>query len=213
MSRFVALLLSLTFIAPRLATAQASTTPAADSAWTYVYLLAGDTVAFEAVQMDSAALNGAYLVPGQMRINWSHALRDGMPAELTLGFFPANAPPLLPPLRQIEYTPYGDSVVITISEADESRREAVGAAAGAVPLLGRSLLHAILVASVAERQQRRSFPVFLTSSARSFTAEVRTSGDDITLLVDGLSMVSQWRNGAPQEITVASQGLRVVRLP
>jgi hypothetical protein len=217
MLRCVLLLASLlaSLLAPLRAHAQGIPAVPAKSdtlAAVYVYIQAGDTVAFEAVRQDSAVLRGVFVQPDRPRVNWDHLLADGAPALLTISIYPPNAPGDVVPLQETDILSVGDSMLVTTRTWNGTQHQRVSSAKGAVPLLARSVLHTAILAWYAQQAKRDTLPVYVTGSGRTVPVVAEVRGDTILLSVDGLEIISTWSDGRLVEVQVPSQALRVVRV-
>lgn len=179
----------------------------------FAYVVGTDTVGTETVRLDDAGIGGALTMRGQPRIEWRHTRENDRPHTLTLKVFARGAAEGSAPVQQFAFTPRNDSMVVQITTADGSTRTEVAAAkAGAYPLMGQSLAHWAFMTYVARTTNRLAFPAFMTSGGRTFDATVRVAGDTSELSVVGLTARVVWADGAPSEIDVPAQKLRVVRL-
>lgn len=178
----------------------------------FVYLQAGDTIAFEAIRQDSAVIRGVLVQRDRPRLNWDHLVTDGTPGLLTISMYPPNAPGDIVPLQETDFVSVGDSVLITTRTGDKTQYQRVPSTKGAVPLLGRSMLHTAILAWYAQQAKRDTLPVFVSASGRTVPVLARVRGDTILLSVEGLDIVSTWRDGSLIDVEVPSQALRVVRL-
>lgn len=193
-------------VAPDTAASPAPPAPAV-----FAYLQLGDTVGLEAVRSDSSVARGILLIPGQARIAWDHWLTHGKPTQLVLSLFPLDAGAVVP-LRETEYVPMGDSVIVLTRDARGTERTAVAAPTGAIPAFGRSMTQLAFLAYLAAQERRPRFPLFLTTSGKTVTAELEVSGESLNLTVDGLRIETDWHETALLEIRVPSQGLIVRRV-
>lgn len=178
----------------------------------FVYLQAGDTIAFEAIRQDSAVIRGVLVQRDRPRLNWDHRVTDGTPGLLTISMYPPNAPGDIVPLQETDFVSVGDSVLVTTRTGDKTQVQRVPSTSGAVPLLGRSMLHTAILAWYAQQAKRDTLPVFVSASGRTVSVLAQVRGDTILLSVEGLDIVSTWRDGSLIDVEVPSQALRVVRL-
>lgn len=178
----------------------------------YAYIQGTDTIAYEAIRLQDSLIQGAFVTPNVSRIMWEHAITDGLPAGLTLGVFPPDAGPWTAALQEVEYHARGDSMVTIAFVNGKTSTDVLPARAGAIPMLGRSMLHAAYVAFFAQRAKQLVVPLFMTVGSRVFDGTISVQGERLTLTVNGLVIHSDWVETQPVEITVPSQGLRIVRM-
>lgn len=186
--------------------------PTAPPAAVFAYLQYGDTIAYEAVTSDTAFVRGVFLIPGEGRIAWDHALVRQVPATLTLSLFPGDDTGVIP-IRETAYALRGDSMVVTASDYEKTERESIGTSPGALPAFGRSMTHLAFLAFHAVQTRQATVPLFLTSSGKTVEGQVEVNGETVTLTVDGLRIETVWREEALAEVRVPSQGLVVKPLP
>lgn len=208
--RAALLLLLVSLLSPL--TSRAQSAKRDTTAAVFVYLQAGDTIAFEAVRQDSSVLRGVIVSPSRPRVNWEHFLTDGVPGMLTLSIFPPDAPGEVIPLEEYDYLSLGDSIAVTASVDGRSRTQRLPSVKNAVPLLGRSMLHTAYLAWYAQKAHRDTLPVFVTASGRTVQVITQVRGDSISLVVDGLEIITTWRDGALIDVAVPSQSLRIERV-
>jgi hypothetical protein len=176
-----------------------------------VYVQYGDTIAFEAIDTDTAMVRGVYLVPKQGRIAWDHLLRSGTPSDLSLSFFPPLEQGSMA-YRQVDYVPKGDSMIIVTRDFDRRTSDTRPARDSAIAVFGRSMTHIAYLGFYAVQARRPVLPLYLTSSGRTVEATVHAIGETLSIIVDGLRVESEWDGGALLEVRVPSQGLVVQRL-
>jgi hypothetical protein len=177
----------------------------------FVYVQYGDTIAFEAIDTDTAMVRGVYLVPKQGRIAWDHLLRSGRPSDLSLSFFPPMEQGDRA-FRRVHYVPKGDIMVVVTWDWDRAESETRPARDSAIAVFGRSMTHIAYLGFYAVQARRPVLPLFLTSSAKTVSATVRAIGETLAVVVDGLRVESDWEGGTLLEVRVPSQGLVVRRL-
>lgn len=203
--RFLATAVSLTALVSPVAAAQ-------QGPFHFAYIIGADTVGTETVRLDETGIGGTLTMRGQPRIEWRHTTEHDRPLTLTLALFAPGAATESAPVQRFAFTPRHDSMVVQITAANGTTRTEVAATtAGAHPLMGQSLAHWAFMTHVARTTNRLAFPAFLTSGGRTVDASVRVSGDTTELRVVGLTAQVVWADGAPREIRVPAQQLRVVR--
>ncbi|AMW06062.1 hypothetical protein [Gemmatimonas phototrophica] len=217
MRRLICLFIAL--VVPSAAHAQSAAdtaSAAAPSSAVFAYLQLGDTIAFEAVRSDTAMVRGAYIIPGQIRLSWDQLLTKGAPSSLTIGVFPPNAPAEFRPVSETDFATRDDSIVVTSYANGKTTSDTRPTVAGALPVLGRSMIHLSYLAFYAAQLRMRTVPLYLTSSGKTVNAQVEVFGERVTLLVEGLRIDALWDDGALVEVHVPSQQLvvrRVMLLP
>jgi hypothetical protein len=186
--------------------------PAAPPPAVFAYVQYGDTIGYEAVTSDTAFVRGVFLVPGQGRIAWDHALVAQTPTTLVLSVFPGDYAGVVP-VRETAYERHGDSMVVTARVYDQTERDTVATNPGALPAFGRSMTHLAFLAFHAVQSRRASLPLFLVSSGKTVMAVVEVRGEVVTLTVEGLRIETLWTEDALSAVRVPSQGLVVQRVP
>lgn len=186
-----------------------SSAPAA--AAVFVYLQQGDTVAFEAVRVDSALIRGVYSIPKQGHIAWDHWLQNETPGRLRLSLFPGEKAAIMP-AQETDFELVGDSMQVLTFTRDTIARSMQAAIPNAVPAFGRSLTQLATIAYYAVQRRVTTQPLFLTSTGKSVTATIQVQGEVIAITVDGLRIESDWTDNALVEIRVPSQALVVRRV-
>ncbi|MBL0891314.1 MAG: alpha/beta fold hydrolase [Gemmatimonadaceae bacterium] len=207
----VVLALALGVLWPSLVKAQPAPA-AAGSAMQYVYLLGTDTLATERVTLTNTAALGVLQYRNQPRVEWSHAMSNGRLGALTLKVFAPGAAEGATAVQEFVFTPQGDSVIVAITQGGGSRQEVARSRAGALPVMGRSVLHTALLAAQARRLELTSAPLFMTSGGQTMDATFAFRGDTSTTTLAGLTIQAIWANGVPVEILVPAQNLRAVRV-
>jgi hypothetical protein len=178
----------------------------------FAYLQLGDTIAFEAVRGDTGIVRGAYIIPGQVRLSWDQMLTKGAPSSLTIGVFPPDAPAQFRPVSETDFATRADSMVVTSYADGKTTSDTRPTVAGALPVLGRSMIHLSYLAFYAAQLRLRTLPLYLTSSGKTVNAQVEVFGERVTLLVEGLQIDALWDDGALVEVRVPSQQLVVRRI-
>ena len=209
MRRFLAPLLLLLAFA-RAAEAQTVTTDS--SAVVYAYIQGADTIAFEGVRLESGSVHGVFVVPNRPRLAWEHQLEGGAPTLLSLAVYPPASAGGILPLQETDFLAVGDSMLVTTTVQGERTAQRLPTRPGAIPLLGRSMLHTAYLAWYAQQAHRDSLTLFITSSGKTVHAAATVRGEQIVLTVDGLEIISTWRESTLLTVTVPSQALKVVRL-
>jgi hypothetical protein len=208
MLRFLAPLLLL-LVSTR--SVEAQVVPTDSAAVIYAYIQGADTIAFEGVRLESASLRGVLVAPGRPRLVWEHQLAEGAPTLLSLAIYPPGAWSVLP-LQETDFLTVGDSVMVTTTRQGERTAQRLPTTPGAIPLLGRSMLHTAYLAWFAQQAHRDSLTLFITSSGKTVHAATTVRGEQISLMVDGLEIITTWSEGTLLTVSVPSQALKVVRL-
>jgi dienelactone hydrolase len=178
---------------------------------TYVYLIGRDTLAVETVEVQGAEAHGTLNFRGQPRTDWIQQRPDRSAGALTLKVYAANALAGAPPVQQYVFTPRGDSVVVEMQANGTTRSQTAASRTGVLPLMGRSVLHIALMSNIARMMNRTTIPMFMAQGGQTMDASIHFVGDTSEFTIAGLSVRTVWADGAPREITVPAQGLRVVR--
>jgi len=181
---------------------------------TFVYLRGTDTLAVEQVRPAAEAIRGILIAKGQPRMEWDQSLAGTMLGPLAMRVYPPGAAAGAPPQQQVGFAVRGDSVSIQLGAGTMGRTQVVGSRAGAVVLVGNSVIHSALVAQHARVMQRTTLPVFLTGGGQTVDATIQVIADTTVLSLAGLSMRTVWgSDGVPVDVSVPAQQLRVVRAP
>lgn len=207
--RLVVLL--MLFLSARLSAQTPPDSGTAPAAAIFVYLQQGDTVAFEAVRVDSALIRGVYSIPKQGHIAWDHWLQNETPARLRLSLFPGEKAAIMP-AQETDFELVGDSMQVLTFTRDTTARSMQATVPNAVPAFGRSLTQLASIAYYAVQRRVSTQPLFLTSTGKSVTASIQVQGEVIAITVDGLRIESDWTDNALVEIRVPSQALVVRRV-
>ena len=180
----------------------------------FVYLRGTDTLAVEQVIAAPTIIRGALIARGQPRMEWDQSLVGTALGPLAMRVYPPDAAAGAPPQQQVEFSMRGDSVSIQLGSGTMGRTQSLATRAGAVVLMGNSVVHSALVAQQARLARRATLPVVLTGGAQTIDATVQVVGDTLVMGMAGLSLRVVWgRDGLPEEVTVPAQQLRVVRAP
>jgi uncharacterized protein len=178
----------------------------------YVYVLGSDTLATERVTLQASAATGVLQYRNQPRVEWSHAMTDGRFGALTLKVFAPGAAADAAPVQEFVFTPSGDSVIVGITQGGRSQQQVARSKPGALPVMGRSVLHTVLLTAEARRLQRTTAPMFMTSGGQTMDAGFAFRGDSSTTTLAGLSIEAVWADGVPAVVSVPAQNLRAVRV-
>jgi pimeloyl-ACP methyl ester carboxylesterase len=204
----LAVVIALVLGAVLATTVRAQSAPAAH----FVYLRGPDTLGTETLSSSPSSVTGLLSMRGAPVIRWEQQQGKTAPGRLTLSVFAPGAPLTGMPAQTVVVNTVGDSAKLTISANGATTEQAVLSAAGAVALVGNSLLHTALVATHARNAQKGTLPVFLTSGGSTITATVTDRGDTTVFSIAGLDLRIVWdASGAPREMTVPAQNLRLVR--
>ncbi|MBA3917051.1 MAG: hypothetical protein C0516_00530 [Gemmatimonas sp.] len=197
---------------PRAVRAQSAPT-AGDGAMRYVYLRGNDTIATEAITIDPRAIVGVLDLRGQVRIEWQHVVSaDGVTlGPLNLSVFAPGSPSGSPAIQRFVFTQAADSMVMEGTASGLSQRKAAPSRSGTTPLINQSALHMALITSMARKLGRSTLPIFTTNDGQTMDLAVAGAGDSTVSTLAGLSIVTEWRDGAPHQIRLAAQRLRIVR--
>jgi pimeloyl-ACP methyl ester carboxylesterase len=191
-----------------------ATTARAQSAPTYhfVYLRSIDTLGTEVVTPGPSSIVGLLSMRGAPVMRWEQQHVNSVPGRLTLSIFAPGAPTTGLPTQNIVVHMVGDSAKLTISANGTTSEQALHSAAGAVALVGNSVLHTALMADHARIAMKASLPVFLTNGGRTIPATVTQQGDTTVFSIGGMDARILWDpNGGPLEMSIPAQNLRVVR--
>jgi pimeloyl-ACP methyl ester carboxylesterase len=207
----IALLLALVLIflgAVLATTARAQSAPA----YHFVYLRSTDTLGTEVVTPGPSSIVGLLTMRGAPVMRWEQQHTNTNPGRLTLAVFAPGTPTTGLPTQNIVVNMVGDSARLTISANGTTNEQALLSAAGAVALVGNSVLHTALMADHARGANKASLPVFLTNGGRTITATVAEQGDTTVFSIAGMAARILWDiNGGPREMVIPAQNLRVVR--
>ena len=189
-------------------TARAQSAPA----YHFVYLRSIDTLGTEVVTPGSSSIVGLLSMRGAPVMRWEQQHVNSVPGRLTLAIFAPGAPTTGLPTQNIVVHMVGDSAKLTISANGTTSEQALHSAAGAVALVGNSVLHTALMADHARGATKASLPVFLTNGGRTIPATVTQQGDTTVFSIGGMDARILWDpNGGPREVSIPAQNLRVVR--
>lgn len=191
-----------------------ATTARAQSAPTYhfVYLRSIDTLGTEVVTPGPSSIVGLLSMRGAPVMRWEQQHVNSVPGRLTLSIFAPGAPTTGLPTQNIVVHMVGDSAKLIISANGTTSEQALHSAAGAVALVGNSVLHTALMADHARIAMKASLPVFLTNGGRTIPATVTQQGDTTVFSIGGMDARILWDpNGGPLEMSIPAQHLRVVR--
>ena len=191
-----------------------ATTARAQSSPTYhfVYLRSIDTLGTEVVTPGPSSIMGLLSMRGAPVMRWEQQHVNSVPGRLTLSIFAPGAPTTGLPTQNIVVHMVGDSAKLTISANGTTSEQALHSAAGAVALVGNSVLHTALMADHARIAMKASLPVFLTNGGRTIPATVTQQGDTTVFSIGGMDARILWDpNGGPLEMSIPAQNLRVVR--
>ncbi|MBL0938483.1 MAG: alpha/beta fold hydrolase [Gemmatimonadaceae bacterium] len=177
----------------------------------FAYLQGADTIASEVVTISPTAARGVLQYRGQPRIEWEQAHQNEQLGVLTLRVFAPGSADGAAPLQSFVIAGKGDSMIVDMSGNGQSQRQAVLSKAGAVALVGQSVVHASLVSQYAKRHQLTTLSAFMTSGGQTMDATFSDQGGVTTLTVANLPIVTTWVDGVPSVITIAPQNLRAVR--
>lgn len=178
----------------------------------FVYLRSTDTLGTEVVTERPSSIMGVLTMRGAPVIRWEQQHADRAPGRVTVSIFAPGVPTTGLPTQNVVVNMAGDSAKLTISANGTTSEQAVLSAAGAVALVGNSVLHTALMADYARGTNKAMLPVFLTAGGRTVTATVRQQGDTTVFSIAGMDARIMWdSNGGPREITIPAQNLRVVR--
>jgi len=189
-------------------TARAQSAPA----YHFVYLRSIDTLGTEVVTPGPSSIVGLLSMRGAPVMRWEQQHVNSVPGRLTLSIFAPGAPTTGLPTQNIVVNMVGDSAKLTISANGTTSEQALHSAAGAVALVGNSVLHTALMADHARIAMKASLPVFLTNGGRTIPATVTQQGDTTVFSIGGMDARILWDpNGGPLEMSIPAQNLRVVR--
>ena len=189
-------------------TARAQSAPA----YHFVYLRSIDTLGTEVVTPGPSSIVGLLSMRGAPVMRWEQQHVNSVPGRLTLSIFAPGAPTTGLPTQNIVVHMVGDSAKLTISANGTTSEQALHSAAGAVALVGNSVLHTALMADHARIAMKASLPVFLTNGGRTIPATVTQQGDTTVFSIGGMDARILWDpNGGPLEMSIPAQNLRVVR--
>ncbi|MEY4958612.1 MAG: hypothetical protein RL409_2869 [Gemmatimonadota bacterium] len=189
-------------------TARAQSAPA----YHFVYLRSIDTLGTEIVTPGPSSIVGLLSMRGAPVMRWEQQHVNSVPGRLTLSIFAPGAPTTGLPTQNIVVNMVGDSAKLTISANGTTSEQALHSAAGAVALVGNSVLHTALMADHARIAMKASLPVFLTNGGRTIPATVTQQGDTTVFSIGGMDARILWDpNGGPLEMSIPAQNLRVVR--
>lgn len=189
-------------------TARAQSAPA----YHFVYLRSIDTLGTEVVTPGPSSIVGLLSMRGAPVMQWEQQHVNSVPGRLTLSIFAPGAPTTGLPTQNIVVNMVGDSAKLTISANGTTSEQALHSAAGAVALVGNSVLHTALMADHARIAMKASLPVFLTNGGRTIPATVTQQGDTTVFSIGGMDARILWDpNGGPLEMSIPAQNLRVVR--
>ena len=189
-------------------TARAQSAPA----YHFVYLRSIDTLGTEVVTPGPSSIVGLLSMRGAPVMRWEQQHVNSVPGRLTLSIFAPCAPTTGLPTQNIVVNMVGDSAKLTISANGTTSEQALHSAAGAVALVGNSVLHTALMADHARIAMKASLPVFLTNGGRTIPATVTQQGDTTVFSIGGMDARILWDpNGGPLEMSIPAQNLRVVR--
>jgi hypothetical protein len=189
-------------------TARAQSAPA----YHFVYLRSIDTLGTEVVTPGPSSIVGLLSMRGAPVMRWEQQHVNSVPGRLTLSIFAPGAPTTGLPTQNIVVHMVGDSAKLTISANGTTSEQALHSAAGAVALVGNSVLHTALMADHARGATKASLPVFLTNGGRTISATVTQQGDTTVFSIGGMDARILWDpNGGPREMSIPAQNLRVVR--
>ena len=153
-------------------TARAQSAPA----YHFVYLRSIDTLGTEIVTPGPSSIVGLLSMRGAPVMRWEQQHVNSVPGRLTLSIFAPGAPTTGLPTQNIVVNMVGDSAKLTISANGTTSEQALHSAAGAVALVGNSVLHTALMADHARIAMKASLPVFLTNGGRTIPATVTQQG-------------------------------------
>ena len=189
-------------------TLRAQTVPA----YHFVYLRSIDTLGTETVTPGPSSIVGLLTMRGAPVIRWEQQHVNGTPGRLTLSVFAPGTSTTGTPTQNVVVNMVGDSAKLTISANGTTNEQALLSSAGAVALVGTSVLHTALMADHARGAKKATVPVFLTSGGRTMPATITQQGDTTVFSIAGMDARILWdANGGPREITIPAQNLRVVR--
>ncbi len=189
-------------------TARAQSAPA----YHFVYLRSTDTLGTEVITPGPSSIMGVQTMRGAPVMRWEQQHTNTTPGRLTLAVFAPGSPTTGLPTQNIVVNMVGDSAKLTISANGTTNEQALLSAAGAVALVGNSVLHTALMADHARGAKKATLPVFLTNGGRTMTATVAEQGDTTVFSIAGMAVRILWDpNGGPREMVIPAQNLRVVR--
>ena len=180
---------------------------------TYVYVRGtNDTIGLEVIRHTATAVSGVLTMKGQPRVEWSHAVRSGVPGVLTMRMFAPNAAADATPLQTGTVDVRGDSAFVDFSGGGQTIKRGIATTTGAMPLVNASVLHATLLAAHARLTNSGTLSVFLTSGAQTMQATVSQSADTTVMKLATSDMrIVAGRDGMPVTILLPGQNARVVR--
>jgi len=178
---------------------------------TYVYLRGSDTVGVEVITQRADAISGSVTMRGQPRMEWEQSHRDQAPTRLALRAYAPGASATDAPAQQFNFVVRGDSVQIEQLVGGNTRTQGLAVKTGTVAVVGSSVLHLSVIANYARASGRSTLPVFNVAGGQQSEATVAFVGDTSTMTLSGLAIRTVWKNGAPTEVSVPAQGVRVVR--
>jgi len=178
----------------------------------YVYLVGGDTLATEQISWQADRATGVLQYRNQPRVEWLHAVSNGRLGALTLKVFAPGAAADAAPVQEFVFTPSGDSVIVSITQGGRRQQQVARSKPGAVPVMGRSVLHTAVLTAEARRLQRATAPLFMTSGGQTMDASFSFRGDSSTTTLAGLAIEGVWADGLPSSMAVPAQNLRAVRV-
>ena len=189
-----------------------SVTPTTTATLEFAYLIAGDTVGGESLRIEANSVSGVLLMRGQPYISWTQKLVNGQPGSLTMDVGAPGGAPGSTPQQHLVITPDGDGVVLEVAAGGRTQRQVVPSKAGAMPLIGQSVLHAAVISRAMRLAGKSSAPLFLTSGGQTMDGSLSVSADTTSLSVAGLPVRVVWQGDQPLSAGVAPQQLKVVRV-
>lgn len=178
---------------------------------TYVYLRGADTVGVEVITAGADTMRGVQTMRGQPRIEWDQAHRNQVPGLLAMRVYAPGAPANAAPVQQFRFVMRNDSLIVAQAADGTSRTQGMPMKNGTIPIIGTSVLHLSLIAHYARTTNKTTLPVVNVANGQAMEASLSTAGDTSIFTVAGLPVRAVWKDGAPQHMAVAPQGLRVVR--
>ncbi len=175
---------------------------------TYVYLQRTDTLGTETLDVSDTGAVGVFAMKGQPRIEWLQRRTGSTLGGITLRVFGVSSST---PMQVASITMPGDSAIAEISAGSRSVTQRLASKAGALPLVGQSVLHTVLLAGLMQGQGKAQFDVLLASGGQTMPVTTSVVGDTLVVSLSGLQLHASSRSEQMPSVIRSSQGIRVVR--
>ncbi len=187
-------------------------TPVAQSTYTFLAMRGADTLGTETLILSQTDAIGVTAMRGQPRFEWRHERQGQGYGALTMRVYAPGSPAGGPPAQMAGVRIVGDSAVAEMRTGDKIATQKMATKVGAMPLINASVVHELLLASVARRAKASTFDIFLTSGGQTVTGTLQQRGDTMVVVLAGSELKALFgADGLPTVITT-TQGVRMTRV-